>query len=66
MYILDKWLELVRCIEDVGVYFLCIKDMAGLLTPRAASLLVGALRQEHPMSPFMSTLTTLPEVELPV
>ena len=31
-----------------GVHSLAIKDMAGLLKPRAATLLVGALRARFP------------------
>lgn len=33
---------------DHGVHALAIKDMAGLLKPRAAEMLVSALRREFP------------------
>jgi pyruvate carboxylase len=44
-YTLDYYAELARRIEDMGAHFLCIKDMAGLLRPRAAGLLVDRLKQ---------------------
>ena len=42
-YGLTYYTELARRIEDLGAHFLCIKDMAGLLRPRAAGMLVDAL-----------------------
>jgi len=51
-YSLDYYLQLARDLVDMGVHTLAIKDMAGLLTPKATSLLVGALRKEHPDIPI--------------
>ena len=31
-----------------GAHILCIKDMAGLLTPKSAHMLIDALRQRYP------------------
>ena len=31
-----------------GIHILGIKDMAGLLKPKAATLLIGSIRQRHP------------------
>lgn len=31
-----------------AAHILCIKDMAGLLKPRASKILVSALRERHP------------------
>ena len=45
-YNLDYYLQLAETLVDHGVHSLAIKDMAGLLKPRAATLLVGALRQK--------------------
>jgi pyruvate carboxylase len=42
-YNLQYYADLARRIEDAGAHFLCIKDMAGLLRPRAATLLIEAL-----------------------
>ncbi len=44
-YTLDYYADLAKRIEDLGAHFLCIKDMAGLLRPRAAGLLVDRLKQ---------------------
>jgi pyruvate carboxylase len=44
-YNLDYYAELARRIEDSGAHFLCIKDMAGLLRPRAAGLLIDRLKE---------------------
>jgi pyruvate carboxylase len=51
-YSLDYYLELARKLVDMGVHSLAIKDMAGLLTPQATTLLVSALRAEHPDIPI--------------
>ena len=37
---------------DAGAHVLAVKDMAGLLTPQSATLLVGALRREFPDVPI--------------
>jgi len=42
-YGLGYYTDLARRIEDTGAHFLCIKDMAGLLRPRAAGMLMDAL-----------------------
>ena len=44
-YTLDYWKEIAKEIEDMGANSLCIKDMAGLLTPYAAAELVQALKE---------------------
>jgi pyruvate carboxylase len=51
-YSLDYYLELANKLADMGVHSLAVKDMAGLLSPKATSLLVGALRKEHPDLPI--------------
>ena len=42
---IDKWVALGKRIEDMGSHSICIKDMAGLLTPYVAYELVGKLKQ---------------------
>jgi oxaloacetate decarboxylase alpha subunit len=42
---LDMWLDLAKRIEDMGAHSLCIKDMAGLLTPYKAYELVSNLKK---------------------
>jgi len=39
-----KWIEQGKQIEDMGAHSICIKDMAGLLTPYAAYDLVSQLK----------------------
>eukprot|EP00978_Attheya_sp_CCMP212_P024336 scaffold76329_cov59-Attheya_sp.AAC.3 len=51
-YNLEYYIKLARDLEQMGVHSLAIKDMAGLLNPRAASLLVGAIRAELPDMPI--------------
>ncbi|NOQ63778.1 MAG: sodium-extruding oxaloacetate decarboxylase subunit alpha [Methyloprofundus sp.] len=40
----EKWIEQGRQIEDMGAHSICIKDMAGLLTPYDAYDLVSQLK----------------------
>ena len=42
---LDTWLDLARRLEDMGSHSICIKDMAGLLTPYKGYELVKGLKQ---------------------
>jgi len=52
-YDLDYYLGLAsRLVDELGVHALCIKDMAGLLTPKSAKILVGALRKQFPDTPI--------------
>ncbi|MEZ5966238.1 MAG: pyruvate carboxylase [Planctomycetota bacterium] len=44
-YDLEYYVDLARRIEDMGAHFLCIKDMAGLIRPKAAKQLIGRLRE---------------------
>src|SRR5690606_13296808 len=44
-YTLEYYLDLARQLEDEGAHILAIKDMAGLLTPYAATTLIKALKQ---------------------
>lgn len=43
-YDLEYYLKLADQLVDHGIHTLGIKDMAGLLKPRAATMLIGALR----------------------
>src|SRR5258707_7159074 len=44
-FTLEYYAELARQIEGMGAHFLCIKDMAGLLRPRAAGMLIDRLKE---------------------
>ena len=43
-YTLEYWMDKAKRIEDMGADSICIKDMAGLLTPYKAEELVSALK----------------------
>eukprot|EP01067_Filipodium_phascolosomae_P007108 Filipodium_phascolosomae@DN5616_c0_g1_i1.p1 len=51
-YNLDYYLKLAGELVKEDIHILCIKDMAGLLTPNAARILVGGLRKEFPNTPI--------------
>lgn len=44
-YTLEYWKDMAKKVEDMGADSLCIKDMAGLLLPYAATELVQALKE---------------------
>ncbi len=44
-YSIDYYTDLAKRIEDLGAHILCVKDMAGLLRPQAARMLIGKLRE---------------------
>ena len=44
-YTLEYYLDLAKSLEDEGAHMLCIKDMAGLLKPYAADLLINRLKE---------------------
>ncbi len=44
-YTLDYWVDIAKRIEDMGTDSICIKDMAGLLTPYDAEQLITALKE---------------------
>jgi len=52
LYDLEYYLNFVRELEALGIHVLAIKDMAGLLKPEAATLLVGSIRKEFPNLPI--------------
>ncbi|KAJ3024804.1 UNVERIFIED_CONTAM: pyruvate carboxylase [Siphonaria sp. JEL0065] len=47
-YDLQYYLDLTDKLVADGIHILCIKDMAGLLKPRAATMLIGGIRQKYP------------------
>ena len=51
-YNLEYYLKLADELVGMGVHSLAIKDMAGLLTPSATTMLVSALREQHPNTPI--------------
>lgn len=51
-YNLEYYVKLAEDLVDMGVHSLAIKDMAGLLTPKATKMLVSALREKFPNTPI--------------
>ena len=51
-YNLDYYMDLIGKIVAIGTHILSIKDMAGVLKPKAATLLVGAIRKKYPDLPI--------------
>jgi pyruvate carboxylase len=51
-YNLEYYLDVVERIVNMGAHILGIKDMAGVLKPRAARLLIGAIRKKYPDLPI--------------
>ncbi|KAJ3260755.1 pyruvate carboxylase [Boothiomyces macroporosus] len=47
-YNLQYYLDLTAKLVKAGIHILAIKDMAGLLKPKAARMLIGAIRANHP------------------
>ncbi|KAF3481630.1 pyruvate carboxylase [Arthroderma uncinatum] len=51
-YNLDYYLDLADKIVALGTHVLGIKDMAGVLKPQAATLLIGSIRKKYPDLPI--------------
>ncbi|XP_078001035.1 pyruvate carboxylase, mitochondrial-like isoform X2 [Glandiceps talaboti] len=51
-YSLEYYVNLANELVKAGTHVLCIKDMAGLLKPQAATLLIGTLRDKFPDVPI--------------
>jgi len=45
VHTMDMWVDIGRRIEDLGAHSICVKDMAGLLTPYTAHELVSRLKE---------------------
>jgi pyruvate carboxylase len=51
-YNLEYYVNFTRQLVDLGAHVIAIKDMAGLLKPHAATLLISTLRREFPNIPI--------------
>jgi pyruvate carboxylase len=51
-YNFEYYMELADKIIKMGAHVLGVKDMAGVLKPRAATMLIGALREKYPNVPI--------------
>ncbi|GAA0857752.1 sodium-extruding oxaloacetate decarboxylase subunit alpha [Aliiglaciecola litoralis] len=45
VHTLDRWLDMAKELEDMGIHSLCIKDMAGLLKPYECEELITKLKE---------------------
>ncbi|KAI7851719.1 pyruvate carboxylase [Circinella umbellata] len=51
-YDIDYYVKVTQELVDEGIHILGIKDMAGLLKPEAAKLLIGTIREKFPDLPI--------------
>ncbi|CAF9906421.1 MAG: pyruvate carboxylase [Heterodermia speciosa] len=51
-YTLEYYMGLIEKIVNIGTHIIGIKDMAGVLKPNAATLLVGSIRKKYPDIPI--------------
>lgn len=58
VHTLDKYVEMVKELAQMGVSSICIKDMAGILTPQAAYDLVSAIKDAVDLPVVMHTHCT--------
>lgn len=58
VHTLDKYVEMVKELAQMGVGSICIKDMAGILTPQAAYDLVSAIKDAVDLPVVMHTHCT--------
>lgn len=63
-YTLEYWAKMAKEIEEMGADSICIKDMAGLLTPYAATELVKAIKDECKLPLEMHTHYTSGEASM--
>jgi pyruvate carboxylase len=57
-YNLQYYIDMAKRLEDTGAHMLAIKDMAGLLKPNAASVLIAALKENVSMPIALHTHDT--------
>ena len=58
VHTLDKYVEMVKEMKQMGVSSICIKDMAGILSPKAAYDLVSAIKDAVDLPLVMHTHCT--------
>ena len=51
-YNLEYYMGLIEKIVKIGTHVIGIKDMAGVLKPKAATLLIGSIRKKYPDIPI--------------
>ncbi len=51
-YNLEYYMALIEKIVKIGTHIIGIKDMAGVLKPKAATMLIGSIRKKYPEIPI--------------
>ena len=58
VHTLEKYVEMVKELKEMGVSTICIKDMAGICSPKAAYDLVSAIKDAVDLPVFLHTHCT--------
>ena len=58
MHTLENYVKLGRALEEMGVHSICLKDMAGIMSPKEAYDLVKALKENVKLPIFVHTHST--------
>ncbi len=58
MHTLENYVKLGRALEEMGVHSICVKDMAGIMSPKEAYDLVKALKENVKLPIFVHTHST--------
>ncbi len=53
VHTLDKYVQTVKEMKEMGCSTICIKDMAGVMTPKEAKELIGAIKDAMPDMPVI-------------
>lgn len=53
VHTLDKYVQTVKEMKEMGCSTICIKDMAGVMTPKEAKDLIGAIKDAMPDMPII-------------
>ncbi len=53
VHTLDKYVQTVKKMKEMGCSTICIKDMAGVMTPKEAKDLIGAIKDAMPDMPVI-------------
>lgn len=61
VHTVEKYVELAKQLEELECDSLCIKDMAGLLSPYEATQIISAMKKKKSLSLFLSIATALRE-----
>lgn len=55
---LETYVRLAKSLESMGVHSICIKDMAGIMSPKESFEIIGALKENVKLPVFLHTHST--------